>query len=186
MDDRQVDMVRDGFDIVIRGAMLADASVVPRHICQLTTVLVASPGYLTQAGVPQQPTDLLGHQLITMRFLSGQTLRWAFHYKGKVLALEPKANLALSDPEAAAQAAVLGLGIGETGLYHALPYLRSGQLKVALHKSYRAAPRELALQYPQGNHLAPRVRAVVEPLLGAFEANVDLQFRARDVAGFAI
>ena len=112
MDDRQVDTVRDGFDIVIRGAMLADASVVPRHICQLTTVLVASPGYLTQAGVPQQPTDLLGHQLIAMRFLSGQTLRWAFHYKGKVLALEPKANLALSDPEDAAQAAVLGLGIG--------------------------------------------------------------------------
>ena len=41
MDDRQVDMVRDGFDIVIRGAVLADAGVVSRRICQLTTVLVA-------------------------------------------------------------------------------------------------------------------------------------------------
>lgn len=52
MDDRQVNMVRDGFDIVIRGAMLADASVVSRRLCQLTTVLVASLAYPDARSLP--------------------------------------------------------------------------------------------------------------------------------------
>jgi DNA-binding transcriptional LysR family regulator len=185
MDDRQVDMVRDGFDIVIRGAVLADASVVSRRICQLITVLVASPAYLALAGVPQQPADLLQHQLISLRFLSGLTSEWEFEYGGAPLLLEPKGSLALSDPETVAQAALLGLGIGGTGLHHALPYLRSGELKVLLHKSFKSAPREVALQYPHRDNLAPRVRAVVNHLLAAFAGNADLQCRAEEVAGFA-
>ncbi len=176
MDDRQVDMVRDGFDIVIRGAVLADANVVSRRICQLTTVLLASPAYLAQAGVPQQPMDLLEHRLITLRFLSGSTSPWAFAHKGSPLLLEPKGRLVLSDPETVAQAAVQGLGIGETGMYHALPYLRSGQLKMLLHRSFQSAPRESALQYPHRENLAPRVRVVVNHLLAAFESNADLQY----------
>jgi DNA-binding transcriptional LysR family regulator len=186
MDDRQVDMVRDGFDIAIRGAVLADANVVSRRICQLSTVLVASPAYLAKAGVPNKPADLLQHQLISMRFLSGQTLPWLFKHRGAPVAFEPKSNLALSDPDAVTQAALLGLGVGATGLYHALPSLRSGELKVLLHKSYQAAPRELAMQYPHRSNLAPRVRAVVEHLLAAFEGNADLQFSLAGVAGFVV
>ena len=180
MDDRRVDMVRDGFDIVIRGAVLADASVISRRICQLTTLLVASPDYLAQAGVPQQPQDLLKHRLISLRFLSGVTSQWVFQHQGAPLLLEPKGSLALSDPDTVAQAALLGLGIGETGLYHVLPYLRTGQLKVVLHKSFRPAPRESALQYPHRDNLAPRVLAVVDYLLNAFHANADLQWNPKD------
>jgi DNA-binding transcriptional LysR family regulator len=186
MDDRQVDMVRDGFDIVIRSAVLADASVVSRRICQLATVLVASPAYLAKAGVPKQPADLLKHQLISLRFLSGATTQWAFEHEGAPLTLEPKGSLAVSDPEMVAQAALQGLGIGSTGLHHGLPYLRSGQLKVLLHKSFKSPAREVALQYPHRDHVAPRVRAVVEHLLAAFAANADLRCRAEDAAQFAV
>jgi hypothetical protein len=64
---------------------------------------------------------------------------------------------------------LLGLGIGETGLHHALLSLRWGELKVLLHQSYQAVPR---------------VRAVVEHLLAAFEGNADLQFKLAGVAVF--
>jgi DNA-binding transcriptional LysR family regulator len=181
MDDRQVDMVRDGFDIVIRGARLADASVVSRRICQLTTVLVASPAYLAGAGVPRQPSDLLQHRLISLRFLSGLTAQWTFQHDGVPMTLEPHGGLALSDPETVAQAALLGLGIGGVALHHALPYLRSGQLKVLLHSEFQSAPREVALQYPHRANLAPRVRAVVDHLLAAFEGNADLQMGRQDL-----
>lgn len=188
MDDRQVDMVRDGFDMVIRGAVLADASVVSRCICTLRTVLVASPAYLAGAGVPVNPTDLLHHRLISVRFLSGLTAQWTFEQDGEPVTLEPKGGLALSDPEMVAQAALLGLGIGATALHHVMPYLRSGQLKLLLYPAFQSPPREVALQYPHRNNLAPRVRAVVEHLLAAFGRNADLQFDAAtsgaDITGF--
>ncbi len=182
MDDRQVDMVRDGFDIVIRGARLADASVVSRRICRLTTVLVASPAYLAGSGVPMQPSDLLQHRLISLRFLSGLTAPWTFQHQGALTTLEPQGALALSDPETVAQAALLGLGIGGVALHHALPYLRSGQLKVLLHPAFQPAVREVSLQYPHRANLAPRVRAVVDHLLAAFEANTDLQYASTSSA----
>lgn len=71
--------------------------------------------------------------------------------KSRSVLPEPKASLTCSSPETVAQAALLGLGpgIGESGTYHALPYLRSGQLKVVQHKSYQA----------------PRVRAVASYML---------------------
>jgi DNA-binding transcriptional LysR family regulator len=47
--------------------------------------------------------------------------------------LEPAGAVAVSDPEAVAQAAALGLGIGSVAVHHALPLLRAGRLRIVLH-----------------------------------------------------
>ncbi len=185
LDDRRVDMVREGFDIVIRGGVIGDANVVSRPICALSTVLVASPAYLARRGVPQQPQDLLGHDLIALRFLSGLMNEWRFEQGGRVEQLEPRGVLTLSDPNAVSDAAALGLGIGSVAVHHALPALRAGQLKVVLLDSYQPMRRDMALQYPHREHLAPRVKAVVAYLLERFAANADLHVEATDLQAFA-
>lgn len=127
-------------------------------------------------------------RLISLRFLSGLTAQWTFKHDGAPLTLEPQGGLALSDPETVAQSALLGLGIGGVALHHALPYLRDCQLKVLLHPAFQPALREVALHYLHRANLVPRVRAVVDHLLAAFEANVDLQYArsgsGADLAGF--
>jgi DNA-binding transcriptional LysR family regulator len=189
LDDRKVDMVREGFDIVIRGGVLGDANVVSRPICALSTVLVASPDYLARRGVPRLPQDLLAHDLISLRFLSGLMNEWRFERAGqdggKAEQLEPRGVLTLSDPYAVSEAAALGLGIGSVAVHHALPLLRTGQLKTVLLDSYQPMRREMALQYPHREHLAPRVKAVVSYLLERFESNVDLHLGAADLQAFA-
>lgn len=184
LDDRRVDMVREGFDIVIRGGVLGDASVVSRPICALSTVLVASPDYLARRGAPKLPQDLLTHDLISLRFLSGLMNEWRFERAGQVEQLEPRGVLTLSDPYAVSEAAALGLGIGSVAVHHALPLLRAGQLKVVLLDSYQPMRREMALQYPHREHLAPRVKAVVAYLLERFEVNADLHLGAADLRVF--
>lgn len=120
--------------------------------------------------------------MISLRFLSGLTAQWTFQHDGTPLTLEPHGRLTLfdpdpdPDPETVAQAALLGLAIGGVALHHALPYLRNGQLKVLLHPAFQPALREVALQYPHRANLAPRVRAVVNHVLAAFEANADPQY----------
>ncbi|KPF70085.1 hypothetical protein IP84_02850 [beta proteobacterium AAP99] len=185
LDDRRVDMVREGFDIVIRGGVLGDANVVSRPICALSTVLVASPDYLARRGVPQRPQDLLAHDLIGLRFLSGLMNEWRFERAGQTEQLEPRSVLTVSDPYAVCEAAALGLGIGSVAVHHALPLLRAGQLKVVLLDSYQPVRREMALQYPHREHLAPRVKAVVAYLLERFAANADLHLVGSDLQAFA-
>ena len=45
-DDQVIDLVRDGYDLALRGGHIADSALVARPVCQLNMVLVASPDYL--------------------------------------------------------------------------------------------------------------------------------------------
>jgi len=169
LDDRQVDIVREGYDIAIRGGRIADSSLVARPICDLLTLLVASPAYLKAHGTPQRPADLdQGHRLIAVRYLNGATSPWSLR---PALGKPPQerspspAALVVSDPLAAVQAAVAGVGIAQTGAHHAWPHLQAGRLRVVLPRHHESGKRAMVLHYPHRALLAPRVRAVVDYLL---------------------
>ncbi len=50
LDDRKVDMVSDGFDVVIRAtAQLEDSSLISRQIRRSTALTLASPDYLKKS-----------------------------------------------------------------------------------------------------------------------------------------
>ena len=166
-DDRRIDLVKDGYDLALRGGLLEDSSVVSRRVCTLHTALVASPAYLQARGIPRQRSDLDGHRMIAVRFLSGRLAHWTFAGDdGKVDQYEPAAPvLTVSAPEAAVDAAMRGIGIAQVGVHHAWRLLQEGRLKVLLPEQHEAGARELALQYPHRALVAPRVRVTVEFLL---------------------
>src|SRR6185369_12529168 len=66
-DDRRVDLVREGFDLAVRGGNIEDSSLVSRHVCNVHTLLVASPAYLKKHGVPRHPDDLKSHRMLALR-----------------------------------------------------------------------------------------------------------------------
>ena len=170
-DDRRVDLVRDGYDFAIRGGVIQDSGLISRRICTLNTVLVASPAYLAAHGVPKHRDDLARHRTIALRFLNGWVCRWYFNGSdGQVEELEPASPAVMvSAPEAAVEAAVLGLGIAQVGVHSAWEYLCDGRLKALLTEQHNPGTLSLELQYPHRALLAPRVRVTVEFLLDGFE-----------------
>ncbi|WP_082746993.1 LysR family transcriptional regulator [Burkholderia sp. MSMB1826] len=173
-DDRVVDIVRDRYDIAVRGGNIPDSTLVTRQICRLNTVLVASPDYLGKHGVPQTPEALRRHQLIARRFLSGQVASWSFKGDdGSITTLDPtsRAMLTLSAPESLVQAACDSVGIAEVGVHLALDRLRSGSLKIVLHKFHQPGTYEMVMQYPHRALVAPRVQVTVRHLLEALAAD---------------
>ncbi len=185
-DDRITDIVRDGYDIAIRGGRIVDSSLVSRPVCRLNTVLVASTDYLAQHGVPHTPGELKAHHLIARRFLGGRVSPWGFSAEdGSLTTLEPEsAVVTLSAPEAQVQAALLGLGIAQVGVHHALPHLQSGVLKVLLLGQHDPGHFEMVIQYPHRALIAPRVRATVEYLLETFREDPTLHFPLAKLAAF--
>ncbi len=176
LDNNAVDLVAAGYDIGIRGGVIEDSSLVARRICALPLVLVASPTYLKRAGAPQTPADLAQHQSAQMRFSDGTISTWRFRGSGRRAQAEvqPPASIFVNDSEALLHVALADGGIAQVGLYHALPYLRSGRLKLVLGSSHDASAREFVLHYPHRLYLAPRVRVVVDALLAHFKASPDL------------
>jgi len=176
-DDRQVDLIAEGYDIGLRGGNLVDSNLVSRPIANLETVLVAAPDYLARRGVPMSVSDLAGHDLINIRFLSGHVSPWTFRQPdGGLLELRPdNPVLTVSSPFAALDAARMGMGIAQIGLPHAWHLLRSGELMVVLRREHHPGSRRLALQYPHRALIAPRVRATVDYLAEQLGANESLQ-----------
>jgi DNA-binding transcriptional LysR family regulator len=183
LDDRKVDLIRDNFDVIIRGGLISDSSLISRRLCDLSSLLVASPEYIQRFGLPRKPNDLMAHQIVQQRFLSGLTPTWEFK-KGQVF--EPKGEVILSDPEAVCDAACLGLGIAQVSVHHAWSALRTGQLKVVLFKEYQSSKREVVLQYPHRTYTAARVKVFVEHIVAGMQANPDLQFKTEQLAKFAV
>jgi DNA-binding transcriptional LysR family regulator len=175
-DDRRVDLVQDGYDLVLRGGNIADSSLVSRPVCRLNTILVAAPAYLARHGTPRTPDNLHVHQLIARRFLGGAVAAWTFRTpEGGITHFTPAdAALTVSAPEAQVQAAVLGLGIAQVGVHHAWSHLRDGQLKIVIADLHHPGTFEMVLQYPHRALLAPRVRVTVDYLLDVFSSDAAL------------
>ncbi|KEA49987.1 transcriptional regulator [Mangrovibacter sp. MFB070] len=183
-DDRVIDLVRDGYDLAIRGGRIVDSSLVSRPVCHLSMVLVASPEYLERHGIPDTPEELSRHNLIARRFLGGKVSPWGFRAPdGSLTTMEPvHAVVTISAPEAQVQAAILGLGIAQVGMHHALRYLKDGRLKLVLFGKHDPGNYEMVIQYPHRALIAPRVRATVDYLLAAFKQDETLNCSAEQLS----
>jgi DNA-binding transcriptional LysR family regulator len=182
LDNRPVDLLSAGFDIGIRGGFVPDSSLIARRVCALPVGLFASPGYLKRAGVPTNVADLAGHRTAAVRFANGALSSWMFGRGAGALEITPNASVLVSDPEVALDLALDDAGIVQAGLHHALPYLRSGRLKLLLPGLHDPGAREVVLHYPHRLYLAPRVRVVVDALLAHFKASADLHTTLAEIA----
>ena len=186
LENRPVDLVAEGFDIGIRGGIIDDSNLVARRICRLPVVLVATPSYLKRAGVPAGVDELPAHRCVAVRYPGSPPTPWRFvRGGGKPVERVPEAALSVSDPEALINLVLAHAGIAQTGLHHALPYLRSGRLKLLLLGQHDAGRREFVLHYPHRQFLAPRVRVVVDALMAHFAGSADLHLTTADLAPFA-
>ncbi|WP_245965124.1 LysR family transcriptional regulator [Trinickia dinghuensis] len=187
-DDRVVDLVREGYDVVIRGGNIPDSALIARPIFHLNRVLVASPDYLAHHGVPRAPHELRAHRVIARRFLSGQISPWSFKAEdGSLTTFDPSdtAVLTLSAPESLVRAACDSAGIAQVGVHLAWAHLRSGALKVVLHRQHQPGNYEMVLQYPHRALLAPRVQATLDYLQEAFAKDERLHIPLNALRAYA-
>jgi DNA-binding transcriptional LysR family regulator len=184
-DDQKVDLIRDGFDLAIRGGNIADSSLITRRICSLEAICVASPAYLARAGAPQTPDDLNRHQIIALKFASGAYAPWDFRVRGKPQQfIAHDAAVTLSDTEGVGEAAVGGIGIARVSLHFAWEHLKAGRLKIVLHKFNDAGKRELVIQYPHREHVAPRVKAFVDFILASLKKEPALAATSKNLTPY--
>lgn len=66
VDDAMIDLIEARIDLAIRVGTLADSNWVARRLCELDTILCASPAYLARHGMPAAPADLPAHQWLAL------------------------------------------------------------------------------------------------------------------------
>jgi LysR family transcriptional regulator for bpeEF and oprC len=178
MGDRQVDLVREAVDCVIRAGELQDSTLVARRIGAIKMITCAAPDYLERRGVPHSLDDLQQH--VAVHYFSHRTGRnfdWDFVVKGQAMPLTMRGCVSVNDMDAYIACAVQGFGMIQPARFTVLPHLESGEL-VEVLPELSPSPMPISVAYMQNRHLSPKVRAFVDwvaelfsacPLLGGVE-----------------
>jgi len=171
-DNRQVDLMAEGFDVAIGGGIELTNALIARELARLRIVLVASPAYLKANRAPVHPQDLARHRGLLRRSLAtGRLVPWALkNGEGEELVASVRPVMVLDDPEAMARAAATGMGIAMLPLPHALPMLESGAL-VRVLRDWYAETRPLSLYYTSRKLVPAKVRVFVDYIVQQFHAS---------------
>jgi len=170
-DNRQVDLVAQGFDVAIGGGIELTGALIARELARVRIVLVASPAYLKAQPAPAHPLELARHRGLLRRSLSsGRLSPWILKNKtGQEVVASVRPVMVLDDPEAMARAAASGMGVAMLPLPHALPLLQSGALlRVLPEWSAEALP--LSIYYTSRKLVPAKVRVFVDYVVEEFRA----------------
>ncbi|MDH4566863.1 LysR family transcriptional regulator [Pseudomonas sp. BN414] len=159
--DRRVDLVREGFDLVLRVGPLLDTSLVARPLGAFPVVNVASRAYLAAHGVPRSLEDLANHRLVHyVSVLGSRSAGFEYLVSGRVHYLPMAGSVTVNNAEAYSAACLGGLGLIQVPLHGVRELLESGEL-VALLPEFQAPPLEVTLLYAH-RRLPRRVRAFMD------------------------
>lgn len=161
--DRRVDLVREGFDCVIRVGPVADSSLVARPLGAFEILNCASPAYLQAHGTPHRLEDLAAHTLIHyVSTFGGAADGWEYRgEEGRYRSLPMAGALVVNNAEAYQAACLAGLGLIQAPASGVRALLDSGALVEVLPR-YRAEPMPVTVLYPQRRNLSRRVRALID------------------------
>ena len=165
LNDRPVDLIREGVDCVIRGGLTVDDSLVARPLVQMDQMTCASPDYLRAHGVPQSLDDLNGHRMIEyFSSASGKRYGLEFQLGDDVRLINLPKQVSVNSAEGYLAACVAGYGLVQTPRYHVAQQVREGRLQEVLGE---CLPPRLALTalYPPHRQLSLRVRVFVDWLV---------------------
>ncbi|WP_300971751.1 LysR family transcriptional regulator [Thiocapsa sp.] len=160
LEDRETDIVSEGFDLAIRIAYPSDSSLVARTIGRIPRYLCASPEYLARRGTPQTPRDLLQHDCLHYNVISERE-EWTFGGPQGDETLVIKAAFCCNNGEVLAEAAMQGLGITLLPDFIVKEALSYGRLVRVLEGRERA-PLILSVLYPSRRHVPVKTRLFID------------------------
>ena len=161
--DRQVDLVQEGFDCVLRIGPIGDETLIARSLGQLRMVNAASPAYLARCGVPRSLDDLRLQEHRTIHYsrtLGAKPYGWEYPDGdgGTYATLPLPGALHVNSVQAYEAAGLAGIGLIQAALPAVRRHFESGAL-VEILPELRPEPLVVSLVVAHRQNLSRRVRA---------------------------
>ncbi|MDP4795355.1 MAG: LysR substrate-binding domain-containing protein [Rhodospirillales bacterium] len=166
LNDRQIDVVEDGFDLAIRIARLPDSSLIARRLAPCRILVAASPSYWDRRGRPGHPSELKDHDALIYDYLS-EPDTWTFNGPDGRISVNVQGRIRANNGEVLLQAAKQGLGVCLTPTFFCSDEVKNCSLETVLSE-FEDHSVSIYAVYPHRRHLSPRVRAFVDFLAERF------------------
>jgi DNA-binding transcriptional LysR family regulator len=166
-DDRFVDLVEEGVDVVIRiaQALPDSASLTAHRLASARRVICASPSYLKARGVPKKPADLASHDCIVYR----DAREWELASARGSTKIAVRGRLSMNNSIAIRDSLLAGIGLALIPSFYVSEHLARGELREVL-SDHSAKPLSIHAVYPRSKRLSPKVRVFIDHVRDRFAA----------------
>lgn len=164
VSDRNVDLIDENVDCVVRGGELTDQSLMARRVAGLPMGVYAAPSYLERSGTPAHPQALeeAHHRIVGYRGArTGKILTCLVQREGESVEVLGRHTLTVDDGNAYLAAGLAGLGVLWLPQYMAKTHEARGEL-VPLFREWRIDPMPLYVAFPPNRHVSRKLRVFID------------------------
>ena len=165
VDDRFVDVMREGYDSVIRHGPVADKRLIVKRLAKSRRVLVASPDYTNRFGTPTSLAELKAHRGII--YSNRGVGDWRFRVGRRWITVAPRTALRVNNGLLMRDAAVAGLAMALLPTFFLQSALKSRSLRV-VDVGAEAEGAVIYVAYPEDLRGSPRIEALTAWLRRSF------------------
>lgn len=170
--DRQVDLLAEGFDCVLRVGAQPDQSVVARWLCSLSMINCVSAGYVQRYGKPETLDDLAQHYLVHyVRPLGSRSPGFEYVQGNKVLRVPMAGRITVNSTDAYRAACLGGFGITQVPILGIRELLDNGEL-VEVLPGYVPPALDVSMLFAGQRHLPLRVRVFMDWLAATLQSRL--------------
>jgi DNA-binding transcriptional LysR family regulator len=167
LNDRNINLVEEGFDMAVRIGELQDSTLVARRLGTVRFMTCASRTYLERHGEPAHPDELQQHIGLQYSNISYKQ-QWRYQTPaGKTIHAQPQIRIRANNGNALAAAASAGLGIIRSPTFILGGYVKEGSLVTILNQ-YQGAAVGIYAVYPPGRLMPRRVQVFSDFLSGRY------------------
>lgn len=130
--DRVTNMVDEGFDLALRIGQMRDSTLKAVGLGSVRLVVIGSPDYLREKGVPQTPQDLKSHEIVAVTS-AFSSVEWRFGRVDKtIVRVQPRFRC--NTNAAAIGVATSGWGLTRVLSYQVADEVNKGRLRLVLEE----------------------------------------------------
>ena len=160
--DRLVDIIEEGFDVVLRTGTATDSQLKTRILGNFSFVIVGSPDYFAEHPVPETPEDLLRHACLRHRWSSsGKLESWRLQRDDTSVDIDLPASVVANTIEPLISLAEGGAGLTCVPIFAVRRQLAAGTLRPVLDQ-YLKDISPFRMLWPAGLKETPKQRAFVD------------------------
>ncbi len=160
--DKNLHLIDEHVDMAVRMGALRDSSMVASRVGSMRTVVCASPKLLAEHREPKSPERLADMPCVNFEPFSPVS-SWSFRAKADKSSFEVpmRARLTVTTAEAAATAAICGVGVTRLLHYQCADAVREGMLRIILTK-YEIEPLPVHLLHASRGALPSKMRVFLD------------------------
>jgi DNA-binding transcriptional LysR family regulator len=172
--DIAIDLIGERTDVAIRTGVLTDSAMKARKLLESRRMVVLSPEYAEQHGVPAHPSELSKHNCLAFS-LRKHLDEWPFRdasVSPEIERLAISGNMRCDNGETMRTMALAGVGIARLSEFHVGDDVRSGRLRCVLDDFNPGDVEPIHAIYVSHDHLSNRIRAFIDFVSANIRAGV--------------